>query len=109
MRVRAGSIIGVTVEINGVTFENRLADETVVWLVDGEDERGDGVTSVGSLRRVAIRTRHREIQSDERIGCTLADSSMDRILDRFNDIELNTPEERLFVDHSLVMIQAGSL
>ena len=109
MRVRARRIVGVAVEINRVTLENRLSDRAVIGFVDGQDEGSDGVTSVGALCRVTIRTRLREIQPDERIGRTLADSCMDRILNRFDDIELNTPEERFFVDDCLIMIQTGSL
>ena len=109
MRVRARSIKGVAVEDVCLTLENGLTDDTIVWLVDGQDEGSDGVTSVGALCRVTIRTRLREIQPDERIGRTLADSCMDRILNRFDDIELDTPEERFFVDHRLIMIQAGSV
>ena len=109
MRVRARSIKGVAVEDVCLSFENGLTDDTVVCSVDRKDEGSDGVTTVRSLRRVAVRTRLCEILIHERIGRSLADRCMDRVMNRFDDIELDTPEERFFVDYLLVMIQAGSV
>ena len=109
MRVRARSIKGVAVEDIRIAFENRLTDDAIICSVHSQNKGRDRVATVGSLRRITIGTRLSEIHTDERIGRTFADSCMDRILNRFDDIELNTPEERFFVDHRLIMIQTGSL
>ena len=56
MRVRARILIGVTEELYRIALENRLADDVVVWLVDGQDEGNDTVTTIRCAQRVAVDT-----------------------------------------------------
>ena len=109
MRVGAGGRVGLAVELIRVTLQDTLADDAVVRLVNRQDERRDRVTTVGALRGVTIDTRFGEIHTDERIGRTLTDSRTDRVMNRFDDIELDTPEERFIVNHGLVMVQTSCL
>ena len=110
MVVRTGGGVCITVELNRVAFQNILADNAIVRLVDGKDEGSDRVTTVRSLRCVAIYTCFLEVLANERIGRTGADGSADRIMERFEYIQLNAPERTLTIHISgIIVIEAGGM
>ena len=97
----------ITVEDVIAAFEYMLIDDTVVRLVNGEDERMDAVASVSCCGGVLVRTCFGEVSTHETVVRAFADSYARGVIYRFADVDLDTEEVFLTVDGGIIAFDTG--
>ena len=109
MRIRACSSIGVPVELVSLTFENRLTNDVVERLINGQDQGDDTITTVSSPQRVTVDACLVVGITLEVVTCPFAHRMTDGVEDLVVDIDLNTVEAFLTVDGCIVSIETSGV
>ena len=109
-RIVTRSAVRLSIELNGVTFEDRALDRMVVLSRVVEVQDDDAVTTVCIHERIAVFACCRDVTTTELESCSFADGLVNRGVGRVVDYQFEAVEHTIVTDVCrVVTINAGGV